>query len=147
MCLFMEDLEKTDLMSQKQMVNNVLDGSSNSNFLIGGKGQDPFYVDDRSPATNIWSTIVNFHRGDNIAVWGLTAADFSVFWDNGLGAPGFTGLTGDLESHTPGQPVAGITLAGYTTADLTDGKLSISFGRTPDLPGLPGSNYLSIQAP
>ena len=38
--------------------NNVLDGSTGSNFLVGGSGDDTFFVDDRSPSANIWSTVV-----------------------------------------------------------------------------------------
>jgi hypothetical protein len=124
--------------------NNVLNGSNGSSFLYGGTGDDTFFVDDRIATTNIWSTIVNFHSGDNATIWGLTATDFTLSWINGQGAVGFTGLT--LDATAAGKPIAAATLSGYTMADLTDGKLSISFGTTANLPGLPGSNYMQIHA-
>lgn len=126
--------------------DNVLDGSTGSNFLIGGTGTDQFYVDDRNPAATTWSTVVNFHSGDNATIWGITQAGYHVTWLDGQGAQGATGLTGVFVSNTPGQPEAAITLAGYTSADLTNGTLSITYGKTQDLPGLPGSDYVSIHA-
>jgi hypothetical protein len=36
-------------------------------------------------------------------------------------------------------------LAGYTAADINSGKLSMSYGRTQDLPGLAGSDYVTVQ--
>ena len=123
---------------------NVLDGGTGSNFLVGGTGQDNFFIDDRAPVADIWSTIVNFHAGDSATIWGVTTADFSLSWLNNQGASGYTGLTGTFSA--PGQPNAIFTLAGFTSADLTNGRLSISFGRTQDLPDLPGSNYMLIQA-
>ena len=125
--------------------NNILDGSTGSNFLVGGTGTDTFYLDDRNPTASIWSTIVNFHSGDNATVWGVTPGDFNVTWvGDTQGAVGFTGLTGDFAST--GKPMASITLAGLTSADLINGKLAISFGTTGNLPGLPGSSYMLIHA-
>ena len=124
--------------------NNVLDGSTGSNFLVGGAGSDTFFVDDRGPAADIWSTIVNFHAGDSATIWGLTPADFNIATENNQGAAGFTGLTWAITA--PGHPNANLTLTGWTSADLSDGKLAVSFGTTPDTPGLPGSNYMSILA-
>lgn len=126
--------------------DNVLDGSTGSNFLVGGTGTDQFYVDDRSAAANTWSTVVNFHSGDNATIWGITQADFTVLWLDNQGAPGATGLTGVFTPTTSGQPVASITLAKYTSADLTNGRLTVSYGRTPDMTGLPGSDYVTIHA-
>jgi hypothetical protein len=122
--------------------NNILDGSTGSNFLIGGSGNDAFYIDDRAPAANVWSTIVNFHTGDAATIWGITQQNSTMTVSNGLGAAGFTGLT--LDFNVPGQPVAGVTLTGMTSADMTNGTLAISYGRTGDLPGLPGSDYMTI---
>nr|WP_294514146.1 GDSL-type esterase/lipase family protein [uncultured Rhodopila sp.] len=123
---------------------NVLDGGGGSNFLIGGSGADTFYVDDRSPSANVWSSIVNFHSGDNATIWGVTPADFALTWLANQGAAGATGLTGVFVSHTAGQQEAAITLAGYTLADLSNGRLSVSYGTTASLPGVPGSTYMTI---
>jgi hypothetical protein len=43
-------------------------------------------------------------------------------------------------------PTASLTLAGSTSADLTDGKLSVSFGTTAATNGVPGSTYMYIHA-
>jgi hypothetical protein len=122
---------------------NVLDGATGSNFLVGGTGNDTFYLDDRSASANIWSTVVGFHSGDDATVWGITAADFTITTADGKGAAGFTGLTWDFAAA--GKPDAKLTLAGFSSADLT-GKLAVSFGTTPDMPGLPGSHYMLIHA-
>src|SRR4051812_16276143 len=121
---------------------NVLDGGTGSNFLVGGTGNDTFFLDDRNPPGALWSTLVNFHSGDNATVWGLTAADFQIQTLDNQGAAGFTGLTFNFTKA--GQPTASLTLTGFNSADLSNGRLSLSYGRTDDLPGLPGSSYLSI---
>lgn len=122
--------------------NNVIDGSTGSNFLQGGTGADTFFVDDRAATSAIWSTVAGFHSGDNATVWGVTPTDFTLAELNNEGAAGFTGLT--FQFTAAGAPTADLTLAGFTTADLTNGRLAVSFGTTPNLPGLPGSNYMLI---
>ena len=52
--------------------NNVVDGSTGSNFLVGGTGNDPFFVDDRNAAGAIWSTVSGFHSGGKD----------ELFWDD-----------------------------------------------------------------
>ena len=123
---------------------NVLDGSTGSNFLVGGTGTDTFFVDDRAPTADIWSTVSNFHSGDAATVFGVTKNDFALNWFDGQGAPGYTGLT--LHATAPGKPTASLTLVGYTTADLTDGKLSVSYGTTAPTAGSPASTYMYIHA-
>jgi Ca2+-binding RTX toxin-like protein len=122
--------------------NNVLDGSTGSNFLVGGTGNDTFFVDARDPTSPVFSTIVNFHAGDDVTVWGINATDFTMLALDGQGAPGYTGL--DLIFTAPGRIDTSFVLAGYSSDDLTNGRLSLSFGATADLPGLPGSQYLSV---
>lgn len=123
---------------------NVLDGSTGSNFLVGGTGADTFFLDDRNPSAALWSTLVNFHKGDSATVWGLTANDFQVQTLDGQGAGGFAGLTFNFTRD--GQPTASLTLTGMTSADLSNGRLAMSYGRTGDLPGLSGSDYLCVHA-
>jgi Ca2+-binding RTX toxin-like protein len=106
--------------------NNVLDGSTGSNFLVGGSGHDTFFVDDRSAPSAIWSTLVNFHAGDVATVWGVTPAAFNLAWVNGQGATGYTGLT--LGATAAGHPNANMTITGYTTADLSNGRLTVAYG-------------------
>ena len=124
--------------------NNVLDGGDGSNFLVGGTGEDTFFVDDRSPASPIWDTVANFHSGDAATIWGVTPNDFTLSWVNGQGANGYTGLT--LHVTGAGVPTASLTLTGFTTADLTNGKLSESFGTTAASGGVAGSTYMYIHA-
>lgn len=104
---------------------NVLDGSTGSNFLVGGTGNDTFFVDDRAAAADIWSTVVNFHAGDAATIFGVTSSGFAFDWEDNQGAAGTTGLT--LHATAPGKPIASITLAGYSKADLSNGRLGISF--------------------
>lgn len=119
---------------------NVLDGGTGSNFLIGGSGTDTFFVDDRGSTAATWSTIDNFHAGDAATIWGVTPADFALGWANGQGAAGYTGLT--LHATATGQPTASLTFAGFTQADLSSGRLSVSYGSDPTS----GSPYAYVQA-
>ena len=59
-------------------------------------------------------------------------------------APAELGLT--LVAKAPGKPTASLTLAGLTSADLSNGSLSISYSTTPNLPNLSGGNYTLIHA-
>jgi ELWxxDGT repeat protein len=119
---------------------NVLDGGTNSNFLVGGTGatsSDTFFVDDRGPSSDIWSTVVNFHAGDAATIFGVTQQGFTTTWVDGQAAAGYTGLT--LHEAAPGVPTASITLSGYSMADLSNGRLSTSWGKEAD-----GTPYLYI---
>ena len=115
---------------------NVLDGGTGSILLTGGSGTDAFFVDDRGPTADIWSTVNGFHAGDAATIWGVTTQDFTLSWVDGQGATGYSGLT--LHATASGQPTASLTLAGYTSADLSDGRLSVSFGT------VGGSNYMYV---
>lgn len=117
--------------------NNVLDGSTGSNFLVGGTGNDTFFVDDRAATADIWSTVVNFHAGDAATIFGVTSTGFALDYEDGQGAAGATGMT--LHAITAGKPIASITLAGYTKADL-GGRLGVSFGTEAN-----GENYMYIK--
>lgn len=116
---------------------NVLDGGGGSNFLTGGSGTDTFFVDDRAPSADIWSTVNNFHAGDDATIFGVTFAD--VTWADNQGAAGFTGLT--MHAVKAGEPTASLTLAGYSTADLGNGHLSVQFGSEQD-----GTSFMHIIA-
>jgi hypothetical protein len=124
--------------------NNVLDGSTGSNFLTGGSGNDTFFLDDRKPTADVFSTVVGFHSGDNATVFGVNRTDFTLTMLDNQGAAGFTGL--DFQFSAPGRPNASLVLTGLTTADLSNGRLTATFGTTADLPGVPGSQFLNIHA-
>jgi len=119
---------------------NVLDGGAGSNFLTGGSGTDTFFVDARGAAATTWSTVVNFHAADAVTLWGVTPGDFMFSWSDGAGAVGATGLT--LTAQAASRPEVLLTLAGFTQADLTNGRLGVSFGTDAGS----GSGYLSIRA-
>lgn len=119
---------------------NILDGGTNSNFLTGGaagSGTDTFFVDARNAAADIWNTIVNFHAGDAVTLFGITPTNKAVAWVDNQGAVGATGLT--LHATQTGAPQASFTLAGYTTADLSNGRLGLVYGTEPD-----GTPYLYV---
>ena len=120
--------------------NNILDGGLGSSFLTGGSGTDSFYVDARNATSNSWSTVNNFHAGEAVTLWGVSASDFSLAWVDGLGAPGSTGLT--LIASSIGKPVTSVTLAGFTQSDLIGGRISIAFGTEP----VSGNRYTYIHA-
>ena len=104
---------------------NILDGGTGSNFLTNASGSDTDFVDARGATKDIWSTLNSFVAGDSATLWGITQADFTVPWGDNQGATGFTGLT----AHIPVNGItASLTLVGYTTADLNNGRLSVSFG-------------------
>ncbi|HBK04620.1 MAG TPA: hypothetical protein DDZ81_02015 [Acetobacteraceae bacterium] len=121
---------------------NVLDGSTGSNFLVGGTGFDTFFLDDRGATADTFSTVVNFHAGDDATVWGITTADFTLNTYDNQGAAGYTGL--DFSFTAAGKPNANLVLTGYTTADLTNGSLTITYGTTAAVGSTPGSTYMLI---
>jgi hypothetical protein len=112
--------------------NNTLDATGGSNFLVGGAGNDTFFLDDLDSTTPIWSTLVNFHAGDSATVWGVTAADFSIAWVAAEGAPAYSGLTAHITAA--GKPAEYLTLAGLTPAELSSGKLAVQFGNNGGTP-------------
>jgi hypothetical protein len=118
---------------------NVLDSGTGSAFMTGGSGTDLFFVHADGLTENAWSTANQFDPGDSLRFWGVTADDFSLNWLDDQGAAGFTGLT--LTVAAPGHPVAGVTLSGFTMADLSNGRLSVSYGDD----GSGGAPYLSIR--
>jgi Ca2+-binding RTX toxin-like protein len=120
--------------------NNVVDAGGGSNFLTAGSGIDTFFVDARNTTSDTWSTVKGFHGGDTVTVWGLTPQDFNLGWMDGQGANGSTGAT--LHATADGKPTASVTLAGFSLADFTSGKLQVSFGGD----AASGSPYLSIHA-
>jgi Ca2+-binding RTX toxin-like protein len=114
--------------------NNTIDATGGSNFLVGGSGNDTFFLNDLDPTAPIWSTLVNFHAGDNATIWGVTPDDFSISWAAGQGAPTYSGLT--MHVTAAGKPAAYLTLAGMTPADLSNGHLAVQFGT------VNGTNYM-----
>jgi hypothetical protein len=126
-------------VSQSTGQMNILDGGLGSNFLTGSKsGYNVFYNDDRyTGSTDTWSTCINGHAGDQILNWGLQSNNWpDISWVDNEGANGYKGLTMHLKlnGHTDS-----LTIVGCTTADLNNGKLAVSFGKTDD------STYMLIK--
>lgn len=105
---------------------NVVDAGTGSNFLTSGAGTDTLFVDSRSVVADTWSTFVGFHSGDATTLFGVTQAGAVLQWLDNDGAVGAKGLT--LHAQLPNKPTVSLTLAGYSQADLSNGKLSVSFG-------------------
>ncbi len=124
--------------------NNVLDGAGGSSFLTGGTGNDTFFLDDRSLASDAYSTVVNFHAGDNITVFGVDATSFRLATQDNQGAAGAKGLAFTFSSA--GKPNATVVIAGFSNADLANGRLTASYGANPATPGVAGSggSYFNV---
>ena len=120
---------------------NVVDGGSGSNFIIASlfSNADTFFIDNRVATADTWSTVSNFHKGEAATIYGVTPSATTLDWEDGQGAAGFTGLT--LHAIEQGKPIASLTLPGYSKADLSNGRLGLSFGNDPTS----GSSYLYIQ--
>ena len=118
--------------------SNVLDGGTGSNFLSGGTGADggtdTFFVDGRSGGTT-WSTLVNFHHGDALTIFGFTAAS-TLPWTAVDGVQGFQGATIHSELAGAGTGVNdSVTFAGISQADALS-KFTITTGQVGDTPYL-----------
>jgi hypothetical protein len=104
--------------------SNVISAGGGSNFITSGAGNNTLFLDIRS-AMDIWSTSTDFHAGDAITLYGMTPDQMYSWWDN-LGAVGYTGLT--MMVQVPGQSNATLTMTGYSTTDLGNGRLSLGYG-------------------
>ncbi|MBV8613202.1 MAG: DUF1929 domain-containing protein [Acetobacteraceae bacterium] len=137
---FIQSGSGSDILSAAAGGNNVLDDTGGQvNFEIGGAGAgtDLFFLDTRHDPVS-WNTIANLHAGDAAIIYGIAPQDLTTFAADGLGVPGFQGLT--LRTFQGGG-AAYLTLAGYSTADLSNGRLLTAVGTAPD-----GSSYLLVQA-
>ncbi len=122
---------------------NVLDGGTGSNFLVGGTGRDggtdTFFVDGRGGGTT-WSTVVNFHRGDAVTLFGFKPGVSTLDWAGTEGAQGYQGLT--LHSALAGggtAVTASLTLAGRSAGDLST-RIALTSGE------VGGTPYLQLTA-
>ncbi|GAC1481682.1 MAG: hypothetical protein NVS2B11_07010 [Acetobacteraceae bacterium] len=123
--------------------NNVLDGDGGSNFPIGGSGadggHDTFFVDARGGVVT-WSTIVNFHAGDQATMFGFHPGTSTRPLTGSDGTAGYTGATIHSEIAGSGTGVtASFTFAGIDTVTVLQ-HFTFSEGT---LPG--GIDYLLVQ--
>jgi len=125
---------------------NVVDGGAGSNFIKVNEfnSTTTVFIDNRAAAADTWSTVLDFHKGDAVTIYGVTPSATTLDWEDGQGAGRLTGLT--LHAIEQGKPIASLTLVGgrygaYTKADLGNGRLEVSFGNDP----ASGSSYIHIQ--
>ncbi len=95
---------------------NVLDGGTGSSFLTGGSGTDTFFVDLRS-GVPVWDTVVNFHAGDALTIWGWSPLDTETV-DAQSGAAGYQGATLRFASGA-GGPTDSVTLTGLSASQAS----------------------------
>ena len=120
---------------------NVLDGGGGSNFLVGATGgdggADTFFVDGRGGAAT-WSTVVHFHRGDNLTIWGFVPGVSTMPWTAFDGADGYKGATIHSELAGAGTGVSqSATFAGLSLSDVAS-KVSTTTG------SVGGQTYLNV---
>lgn len=126
---------------QARAGSNVLDGGGGSNFLVGASGSDgghdTFFIDGRGGGVT-WSSVVNFHHGDAVTIFGFTAGVSTLPFSANEGAAGYTGATIHSELGGAGTGVnASVTFAGVSLADA-QAKFTVSTGT------VGGANYLNI---
>ena len=96
--------------------SNVLDGGAGSNFLVGASGADggtdTFFL-NTAGGQSTWDTLVNFHVGDRLTLWGYTGAASSVSFADNQGAADYQGAT--LHASLSNGNTALVTFAGLTT--------------------------------
>ena len=120
---------------------NVVDGGGGSNFLVGASGSDggadTFFVDGRGGNTT-WSTVVSFHHGDSLTIWGFVPGVSTMPWTASDGADGYKGVTIHSELAGPGTGInESATLAGLSMADVA-AKLTVTTG------SVGGQDYLNV---
>lgn len=95
--------------------DNVLDGAGSSTFYVGGSGHDTFFACLAAGGPR-WDTVVNFHRGDTVTLWGFVPGVSQAAWTAGLGAPGYSGATLRASLDGAGPASASVTIAGASLA-------------------------------
>jgi hypothetical protein len=120
---------------QLQGGDNLVDVGAGSTFVTSGSGDDVFLF-QAAQAQPTWNTIINFHPGDSITVYGFDAATSSDYWDPSAGASGYTGATLRMDLNRDGTVDSSITFAGKTSANI--GNFSLTTG------SVAGENYLVI---
>jgi len=116
---------------------NVVDAGPGSNFIVGGTGDDTFFLNGSQGAVT-WDTITGFHPGDAVTLFGFHAGTSSFAWTDAEGAAGYTGRTIHADLAGDGGITASLTFAGTTAAD-TDGY-AVTTGT------VGGVDYLAVTA-
>jgi serralysin len=96
-----------------------------------------FFLDERGGAST-WSTLVNFHPGDEATIWGYEQGTSAVSWSARSGMDGFQGATMNFEIAGAGT---GATAA-LTFAGMTQQVAATAF--TMDYGNIDGNSYVHI---
>lgn len=100
--------------------SNVLDGGRGSNLLVGtggdDGGKDRFFADLRGGASTS-NTVVNFHKGDVVTLWGFTAGMGALRWLGTSPIPDQSGAT-IRASVTGSGATTTLTFANFSLHDL-----------------------------
>lgn len=95
---------------------NIIDAGKGSNFIEGGPGADTFYLNAIAGQV-AWDTIVNFHVGDAVTLFGFNPSVSTYQWTDDDGAVGYTGRTIHAVLSGSGPVTASLTFAGKSAAD------------------------------
>ena len=118
--------------------SNVLNGGTGSNWLVGASGadggKDTFFVDGGN-GQSTWDTLLNFHAGDMLTLWGYDGLSGSVSWSDSQGAAGYHGATLTARFGDAAGSNALITFASETMAG---GQFATSAG------SVGGMTYLAV---
>ena len=99
--------------------SNVLQGGTGSNWLVGATGEDggtdTFFVDNRG-GQSAWDTLLNFHVGDNLTVWGFNATSGSMTFVDNQGTAGYEGETLQASLGNGTDASARVTFAGLSSS-------------------------------
>ena len=120
--------------------SNVIDGGGGSNWLVGGDGsdggRDTFFIDNllsAAPQTE-WDTLIGFHSGDALTLWGFNPATDTYRWTDSSGAAGYTGAT--IEVDRVGSTA--VTLATFTGLTVAGSGFATNAGQ------IGGLGYLAV---
>ena len=93
-------------------------GTVGSNTLIGGTGTQAFFL--KAPSSGTASqTIVGFHAGDVLTVFGYVPGTSTYAWTGVTGAAGYQGSTLQINVAGPGHVSESITFTGATAASAS----------------------------
>ncbi len=126
---------------------DVLDAGRGSNVMIGGVGADTFVASagvasaGSGQTSSVVDLIQNFHAGDDAVIHGLNVNDFSLNFSDSTGAFGPELLLTATPNSGQG-PSATVALAGFSTGDVANGRLSTSFSTDPQT----GQPFMLIHA-
>lgn len=117
---------------------NILDGGEGSNWLIGGDGQDTFFLDQRGGGVT-WSTVGGYGAGDAVTIWGFNPGVSRYWWEANAGAANGKGATLRVDTGNTGKIDASVTFAGLSADQAS--KLLLTTGTQP------AGSYLYVYNP